>query len=79
MKLISTVVAAAAITALTVPSAFAMDKMDGDAWLKMVFHGKPGAMVHMPDMPAMPKGKMDMGKMDMGKWSWPWKWPMASK
>ena len=87
MRLISTVVAATAITALIVPSAFAMEKMDGDAWLKMVFHGKPGAMapaMAMPAMPAMPamampKGKMDMGKMDMGKWSWPWKWPLASK
>lgn len=77
MKLVSTVIAVATITALTVPSAFAMDKMAGDDWLKAIFHGKPGAMVHMPAMPAMPA--MPKGKMDMGKWTWPWKWPMATK
>jgi hypothetical protein len=73
------VIAAAAVVALTAPSAFAMEKMDGDAWLKAIFHGKPGTMMAMPAMPTMPKGKMEMGKMDMGKWTWPWKWPMASK
>lgn len=81
MRLLPTVIAAVALTAVTAPSAFAMDKMDGDAWLKAIFHGKPGEMVHMamPAMPTMPKGKMDMGKMDMGKWTWPWKWPMMDK
>jgi hypothetical protein len=85
MRLVSTVIAVAAIAALTAPS-FAMEKMDGDAWLKQIMHGKPGDMAQMAmqampamTMPTMPKGKMDMGKMDMGKWSWPWKWPMASK
>ena len=79
MRLLPTVIAAAAITALTAPSAFAMEKMDGDAWLKAIFHGKPGAMIPMtmPAMPTMPKGKMDMGKWE--HWSWPWKWPMDKK
>ena len=93
MRLLPTVIAAAAITALTAPSAFAMEKMDGDAWLKAIFHGKPGAMIPMtmpampttpamipmtmPAMPTMPKGKMDMSKWE--HWSWPWKWPMDKK
>ena len=42
MRLLPTVIAAVALTAVTAPSAFAMDKMDGDAWLKAIFHGKPG-------------------------------------
>jgi hypothetical protein len=79
MRLLPTAIAAATVTLLTVPSAFAMEKMDGDAWLKMIFHGKPGEMMHMamPAMPTMPKGKMDMGKM--GHMAMPWKWPMATK
>lgn len=80
MRLTPIVIAAAAITALTIPSAFAMEKMDGDAWLKMVFHGKPGAMMPamaMPAMPAMPKAKMATDKMAHMAMSMPWHWPMA--
>jgi len=78
MRLLPTVIAAVAITAVTAPSAFAMEKMDGDAWLKAIFHGKPGAMMPaMPTVPAMPKAKVDLSKWE--HWTWPWKWPMAAK
>lgn len=77
MRLLPTVIGAAAIIALTVPSAFAMDKVDADAWLKMIFHGKPGAMMHMT-MPTMPKGKVTTKTAHMSM-MWPWHWPMATK
>jgi hypothetical protein len=86
MRLVSTVIAVAAIAALTAPS-FAMEKMDGDAWLKEIMHGKPGDMAQMamqampamamPAMPTMPKGKMNMSKP--ASWTWPWKWPTSMK
>ena len=66
MRLLPTAIAAAALTLMTVPS-FAMDKMDGDAWLKMIFHGKPAdwsAMMKMPMMD-MPMMKMPMAPMKM--------------
>jgi hypothetical protein len=88
MRLTPILIAAAAITALTIPSAFAMEKMDGDAWLKMAFHGKPGEMMPamarpamvmpaMPAMPTMPKAKAATDKMADMAMNWPWHWPMA--
>jgi hypothetical protein len=65
MRLLTLAVAAASL--MIVPSAFAMDKMDGDAWLKMIFHGKPGEMMPMAPMapmaPPMAPMKMDMKAM----------------
>jgi hypothetical protein len=56
MRLITTAVTAAALMlAMSAPS-FAMAKMDGDAWLKMIFHGKPGAWMMDMKMP-MAKAK----------------------
>lgn len=54
----------------------AMDKMDGDAMLKMLFHGKPGSMMMMPPMAPMapmatPKAVAKaMGDMPMMMWPW---------
>ncbi|MEO6178145.1 MAG: hypothetical protein ABIP15_00075 [Devosia sp.] len=69
MRLLSIAIAAAAASLMIVPSAFAMDKMDGDAWLKMIFHGKPGEMMPMAAMPAMapPMAPMKMEMKPMGK------------
>ena len=44
MRLITTAVTAAARMLAMSASSFAMAKMDGDAWLKMIFHGKPGCL-----------------------------------
>lgn len=53
MRLPSVAIAATALALLTAPS-FAMEKMDGDAILKMIFHGKPGEWASM----MMPMGGM---------------------
>jgi predicted regulator of Ras-like GTPase activity (Roadblock/LC7/MglB family) len=54
MRLLPIAIAAAAATLMIAPSAnAAMDKMDGDAMLKMIFHGKPGSMMMMPPMAPM--------------------------
>jgi len=65
MRLTSIAIAAVAASLMIAPSAFAMDKMDGDAWLKMIFHGKPGEMMPMmpPPMAPMAPMKMDMKAM----------------
>ena len=61
MRLLPTALAAAALTLMAVPS-FAMDKMDGDAVLKMIFKGKPADWAAMMKMPMM---DMPMMKMPM--------------
>ena len=76
MRLLTTALTATALIAAMAAPSFAMDKMDGDAWLKMIFHGKPAdwaMMMKMPDM-KMPMMKMPMMTMPMAP-----KPPMAKK
>ena len=79
MKLLTVLTAAVLVTA-AVPASFAMDKMDLDEPLKMIFHGKPGWWMMMKDMPApmmtMPMKPMKMGMPDMKA---PMKMPMMMK
>ena len=77
MRLLPIALAAAAASLMIASSAnAAMDKMDGDAWLKMLFHGKPGSTMMMPTMPPMapmatPKEVAKaMGDMPMMMWPW---------
>lgn len=57
------------------PNAFAVDKMDGDTWLKMFFHGKPGTMMMMP-APMAPMAPMapvkTVAKASTDMFMWPW-------
>ena len=62
MRLLTTSVTAAALMLAMAAPSFAMDKMDGDAWLKMIFHGKPADWSAMMKMPMM---KMPMMTMPM--------------
>jgi len=81
MKPLTFLTAAVLVTAAA-PASFAMDKMDLDAPLKMIFHGKPGWWMMMKDMPApmmtMPMKPMKMG-MPMPDMKAPMKMPMMMK
>ena len=77
MRLAPIAIAATAATLMIASSAnAAMDKMDGDAWLKMLFHGKPGSTMMLPPMAPMapiatPK-EVAKAMSDMPMMMWPW-------
>ena len=81
MRLLPIAIAAAAACLMIASSAnAAMDKMDGDAWLKMVFHGKPGDAVMMPPMaPMAPMAAPKTVAKAMGDMDWMWPWDMMKK